>query len=652
MNHGFHFHGSTDSARQLISGRWSLACVVTIFAVAAATLPATVAAQDREWVGATSSDWFTAGNWLPVGVPGAGEHVVIDTDLVNAAAVESDSATVSTLWVGADGAAELTILNGGTVTNSLGTIGRNTDGEGEVTVTGVGSAWTNTALDVAYDGWGRLRVEDGATVTDTGTRLAVNAGADGRMFLKGSDTAFISNTSLRVAQGGVGEILIEEGAQLSSQLAVLGFDTGSLGWVTIKADSLWTNQGNLVVGRLGTGQLSVDGGEVHVLGDHVVMGALEGGHGTIGVTAGGVLAVFQVKQESTFLGNNFGFEGGTLRLLDDQPALFEGVHDISTSGFGIIDTQSFTVATAATITGNGGMIKRGSGVLIFSANQAFTGDMQVEAGTLLLFGQDMTGATYVEAGATLGGHASGVAALTVEDGGTLAPGAPPGHGDPAGTLDADELTLLPGAILAYDLGPPGAVGGESDLVEVAGDLVLDGQLQVTAIDDFDIGTHTLFVYGGALTDNGLQIASMPAGFHGVLDTSVPTRVNLEVMVAVPAVDLDPEQVDFGPVVIGQTAPARLVTVTNTGSADLELGTLAVSGDQGTEFSLDDDACSGQNLLPSEQCSFSVSFTPAAVGERSAAVELPSNAVSSPDSVILEGLGVNDPLFNDRFESKD
>ncbi len=58
-----------------------------------------------------------------------------------------------------------------------------------------------------------------------------------------------------------------------------------------------------------------------------------------------------------------------------------------------------------------------------------------------------------------------------------------------------------------------AGGGLNDLVNVGGDLTLDGTINVTvpAGGTFGPGIYRVFNYGGALTDNGLALGTMPGG---------------------------------------------------------------------------------------------------------------------------------------------
>ncbi|MFU8877750.1 MAG: choice-of-anchor D domain-containing protein, partial [Wenzhouxiangellaceae bacterium] len=117
----------------------------------------------------------------------------------------------------------------------------------------------------------------------------------------------------------------------------------------------------------------------------------------------------------------------------------------------------------------------------------------------------------------------------------------------------------------------------------------------------------------------------------------------------PQVSLDPEQLDFGDIdLIGQPSEALQVTVTNTGSGDLDIGTLTIQGSQAGDFDFGGDVCSGQIVAPDANCTFEVIFTPQAAGIRRAWVSIPSNAPGSPHRVDL--LGTQDVIFFDGFES--
>src|SRR3546814_7751751 len=88
-------------------------------------------------------------------------------------------------------------------------------------------------------------------------------------------------------------------------------------------------------------------------------------------------------------------------------------------------------------------------------------------------------------------------------------------------------------LLAMQFGEANAVGGElNDLIEVGGDLVLDGTLDVSvpAGGTFGPGIYRVINYGGALTNNGLDLGVMPAGSTSAVQTSIAgdrksTRLN-------------------------------------------------------------------------------------------------------------------------------
>jgi hypothetical protein len=104
---------------------------------------------------------------------------------------------------------------------------------------------------------------------------------------------------------------------------------------------------------------------------------------------------------------------------------------------------------------------------------------------------------------------------------------------------------------------------------------------------------------------------------------------------------DPADLDFGEVAVGASA-VRTVTVANHGTADVVLGTLALSGTGSGAFALSADACSGRTLAPAAQCTFDVGFAPTAVQAYAAGVDLPSSAPDAPHHLPLAGTGVQDP----------
>lgn len=182
---------------------------------------------------------------------------------------------------------------------------------------------------------------------------------------------------------------------------------------------------------------------------------------------------------------------------------------------------TFEQAANGTYTGNltgaGVLNKTGTGELLLTGNNAFTGNTNVNAGSLLVNGTLNSAAVQVASGATLGGSGTLGGAVNMADGSILKAGA-------ATPLSVGSLALSSGTTLDFALGAPGA---STTAVNVAGNLTLDGTLNVTDAGGFGIGVYQLFRYGGSLTDNGLTVGSLPVGLGNVtLQTSLANQLNL------------------------------------------------------------------------------------------------------------------------------
>ena len=178
------------------------------------------------------------------------------------------------------------------------------------------------------------------------------------------------------------------------------------------------------------------------------------------------------------------------------------------------------------------LTKIGSGTFTLSGTNSYSGGTTVSNGTLLVNNTagsgTGTGAVTVVSGATLGG--SGVIGGPVTVNGTLAPG-----NSGVGTLTiSNSLVVNSGAVLQY------ALGTNSDLTVVSGNLTLDGTLNVTDAGGFTNGTYTLFSYGGD-ADHQRQCPILTIGTTPItnliytVDISSNGYVNLIVVLATPPV---------------------------------------------------------------------------------------------------------------------
>ncbi|MDG4879059.1 autotransporter-associated beta strand repeat-containing protein, partial [Mesorhizobium sp. WSM4935] len=176
------------------------------------------------------------------------------------------------------------------------------------------------------------------------------------------------------------------------------------------------------------------------------------------------------------------------------------------------------------ISGTGAVNQIGTGTTTLAGTNSYSGATNVNAGTLLIDGNQSaaTGQTNVASGATLGGSGTIGGSVTVADGGTLAPG---GAGNAPGTLTINGNLALGNSNLNVNFGQANVPGGQfNDLINVGGNLTLDGTLNITqtAGGSFGPGVYRVMNYSGSLTDNGLTVTD-PNYF---VQTSVSKQVNL------------------------------------------------------------------------------------------------------------------------------
>jgi autotransporter-associated beta strand protein len=214
------------------------------------------------------------------------------------------------------------------------------------------------------------------------------------------------------------------------------------------------------------------------------------------------------------------------------PVLLGGSNTWSIIGNGIL-------RVSGPVSGAHPIIKTGSGTLVFSGTNVFSGATIISNGTLAVTGAGLitnTASIDIASGARLdvsgraGGNMTLVSGQTLKGGGTvqgnlvLADGAVLSpRGGSVGTLSfLNDLAVSNAAVLQYELGTNG------DLTAVSSNLTLGGTLNITDTGGLDLGSYTLFTYGGVLSYNGLAIGNTPAGYAYSIDTGTVGQVRLNV----------------------------------------------------------------------------------------------------------------------------
>jgi fibronectin-binding autotransporter adhesin len=482
--------------------------------------------------------------------------------------------------------AKLTVQTGGTVT-----IGSGKYGELQIS----GSATSNGKLDVqggtvtiaagvpaankiyffksgSNSGYTSAMTQSGGTVTANGIQFG---GDTGTYDASSSATLTLSGGSLYVGAEGM-----TRGSAASTLPVTIQLQGGTLG-----ASANWSSALDMKLG-VATIQAATSGAAARNITLSGVLsndGAANGsftktGAGTLFLnndsntfsgqvlSDSGILQVTKLANAGTPSSLGSGAAANVIRLGNNATATIEyvGSTDSSTnnsaSGKLTFNGSNFnpavtgvTVARTLTLGGsntmdntisgqivdNGGVggtisvVKQDAGKWILSGSNGYTGATSVTAGTLVVNGNISTSSlTTVSSGATLGGSGT-VGALTVLAGGNLAPGNSPG------TLNTGTVSLADTSVLAFELNPTDfTVGGNiNDLINVTGNLTLDGILNVVATSgDFlsaAIGTKwRLFDYSGSLTDNVLSLGSIPSlggGLEWDIDTATAGQVNLVII---------------------------------------------------------------------------------------------------------------------------
>nr|WP_281349764.1 autotransporter domain-containing protein [Pseudoxanthomonas yeongjuensis] len=449
----------------------------------------------------------------------SGDVAVIGDSTGSTGAVTVDGAgstwTQKKLHVGNAGTGSLEILGGGRMESGEGYIG--SGGSGEVKVSGIDSDWTNSGpISVGFAGTGVLLVEAGGTVSSASARIANHAGATGsKATVTGNGSAWINDGDLFVGYDGAGALEILDGGVSSSARGYIGVRSENHSTVRVQGtDSAWIDLEDLYIGSFieepGNGALTIDDGgrvEVHAGGKDfdVLLANIVGSTGTLNIGAGGAAGVLDSASVTGGAGT------ATLNFNHDD-ADYAFTNDGTAGG------------TAVLIGGTTTVNQIGTGTTVLTGAHTYTGATNVNAGTLLVEGSLGKTATTVADGGRLGGSGAIAGAVTIADGGILAPGSS------AGTLTVGSLTLEEGATLDYELGRAGVIGdGVNDLVEVTGNLTLDGTLDITDIGGFGAGVYRLMNYGGDLTDKGLGIGDVPDGGDPqdlFVQTAIGGQVNL------------------------------------------------------------------------------------------------------------------------------
>ncbi|CAN7423228.1 autotransporter-associated beta strand repeat-containing protein [Caulobacter sp. LjRoot300] len=415
-------------------------------------------------------------NGLAIGTMPAGGEVFVQTSVANQINLINTGSASLNFWDGFAGPKFNGAVDGG---DGVWQNGVGNDNWADVTGA-VNAPFDNGAFAIFTGAAGTVTIDDGlGAVTASGLQFATNGYtiAGQPLTLTGSQSV------IRVGDGTVGGL--DYTAVISAEL------TGATQLVK-------TDLGTLVLGGSNsyTGGTLINGGTLRISSDANLGGPASG----------------------------LSINGGALNTTAD----LSSTRAVDLAGAGAFLTDAGTTLTlSGAISGAGVLTKGGTGTLALSGVGGYRGGTTVGAGTLLVNGDHSgaTGTTSVASDASLGGIGTIGGDVVLADGAVLTPGA-----GGAGTLTVNgNMSLSSGARLNYEFGAANAVGGAlNDLVTIGGNLTLDGTITVSVPTGgaFDVGIYRVFNYGGALTDNGLTLGTLPGGSDVAVQTSIAGQVNL------------------------------------------------------------------------------------------------------------------------------
>jgi len=143
-----------------------------------------------------------------------------------------------------------------------------------------------------------------------------------------------------------------------------------------------------------------------------------------------------------------------------------------------------------------------------------------------------------------------------------------------------------------------------------------------------------------------QLQSQSTAIHNAtLEIATDSGTSLEFIslfgLSSPAkLDVLPSSLDFGSVVVGQSA-ALSVQVTNSGAVPVQFNGIAATGDYTASGNC---PASGGSLSPATSCTIQVTFLPMATGSRTGTLSIASSASTLPLTVALTGIGTQSQLL--------
>ncbi len=228
-----------------------------------------------------------------------------------------------------------------------------------------------------------------------------------------------------------------------------------------------------------------------------------------------------------------------------------------------------------------------------------------------------------------------------------APGSP--HTVPLSGSSVLATLQLSTSTMDFGTRPVGSTSSPSTLTITSsgsGDLIVSSiTIEGANASDFSVtgGATPLTVSPGSFANLDVRFTPSAAGSRSASlklvsnATGSPHFVALSGVGTAPAVSAMPNPVAFPNQRVGTTSVPISFTITNSGSADLIISSLTLTGANASDFSLVAFALP-RTIAPGQSASLDLRFTPTAAGLRAASLSVGDNAPGSPQTFALSGTG--------------
>ncbi|HTW56504.1 MAG TPA: choice-of-anchor D domain-containing protein, partial [Terriglobales bacterium] len=314
------------------------------------------------------------------------------------------------------------------------------------------------------------------------------------------------------------------------------------------------------------------------------------------------------------------FEGGTTAVFNNA-GTFEKTGGTSSNGGGF--SASISVNNSGTVIAKSGILllgtlftQTGGSTLLEGGNIATSG-----TSTMTVDGGNVFGAGTITGGLTnTAGVVSASPSLTSTTPGTLT----------INGLGAGYYAQGVGGTVEF--GVAGSAAGDYDVLDVTGAATLAGSGQLCLLKGFKPTVGSTFPVMTYASETG-SFSTVNFGWTLTPGTTSATATYN----GAPQTSFSPASLAFPSTLISTASSPLTLVLTNAGTVAMSITGFTLTGTNASDFAITTNTC-GSSLAAGAKCGLKVTFTPAALGARSAAISVADNACMSPQPIALSGKG--------------